>query len=177
MIWRARAQTKQSFLGACVLNGIGAGPAETLPPMVIADVVFLDHRGFWMAAYWYGYFGSLMVGPVAAGAISERWGWRSFWWLNVALFGFLIVYQFFLNPETKFDRSETAGSVVTDKDSATAKELGEHDEIVVEKHVDDKLGRGRPNKAQMAPILLPKFNKKSLMNDRAFVPVYLHRLC
>lgn len=28
MIWRARAQTYGSFMGACVLNGIGAGPAE-----------------------------------------------------------------------------------------------------------------------------------------------------
>lgn len=28
MIWRARAQTYNSFMGACVLNGIGAGPAE-----------------------------------------------------------------------------------------------------------------------------------------------------
>lgn len=27
-IWRARAQTYGSFMGACVLNGIGAGPAE-----------------------------------------------------------------------------------------------------------------------------------------------------
>ena len=28
MIWRAKAQTYGSFMGACVLNGIGAGPAE-----------------------------------------------------------------------------------------------------------------------------------------------------
>jgi len=27
-IWRAKAQTYGSFMGACVLNGIGAGPAE-----------------------------------------------------------------------------------------------------------------------------------------------------
>lgn len=27
-IWRAKAQTYSSFMGACVLNGIGAGPAE-----------------------------------------------------------------------------------------------------------------------------------------------------
>ena len=28
MIWRAKATTYESFMGACVLNGIGAGPAE-----------------------------------------------------------------------------------------------------------------------------------------------------
>lgn len=27
-IWRAKATTYRSFMGACVLNGLGAGPAE-----------------------------------------------------------------------------------------------------------------------------------------------------
>lgn len=30
-IWRAEAKTYGSFMGATVLNGFGAGPAETLP--------------------------------------------------------------------------------------------------------------------------------------------------
>jgi hypothetical protein len=33
-IWRAQAKTYNSFLGACILSGIGAGPAETLGPIV-----------------------------------------------------------------------------------------------------------------------------------------------
>lgn len=41
MIWRARAQTYGSFMGACILNGIGAGPAESIQPAVIADIFFL----------------------------------------------------------------------------------------------------------------------------------------
>jgi MFS family permease len=49
-IWRARANTYNSFMGACVLNGIGAGPAETLPPMIIADCVFLDARGTYLVS-------------------------------------------------------------------------------------------------------------------------------
>lgn len=28
MIWRAKATSYGSFMGACILNGIGAGPAE-----------------------------------------------------------------------------------------------------------------------------------------------------
>lgn len=28
MIWRAKAKTYGSFMGACIVNGIGAGPAE-----------------------------------------------------------------------------------------------------------------------------------------------------
>jgi len=51
-IWRARAKTYGSFMGACVLNGIGAGPAETVQPAVIADIFFLHDRGTWNTLYW-----------------------------------------------------------------------------------------------------------------------------
>lgn len=64
-IWRARAQTYGSFMGACVLNGIGAGPAESIQPAVIADIFFLHDRGFWNTLYWVAYMGSLMVGGVS----------------------------------------------------------------------------------------------------------------
>ena len=60
-IWRAKAQTYGSFMGACVLNGIAAGPAETIQPAVIADVMFLHERGVYQTLYFAFYFGSLMV--------------------------------------------------------------------------------------------------------------------
>ena len=60
-IWRAKAQTYGSFMGACVLNGIAAGPAETIQPNVIADVIFLHERGTYQTLYFAFYFGSLMV--------------------------------------------------------------------------------------------------------------------
>jgi MFS family permease len=55
MIWRAKAQTYGSFMGACVLNGLGAGPAESIQPAVIADVFFLHNRGFQNTVYWTAY--------------------------------------------------------------------------------------------------------------------------
>ena len=60
-IWRARANSYNSFMGACVLNGIGAGPAETAQPTIIADVIFLHDRGKYQTLYFAFYFGSLMV--------------------------------------------------------------------------------------------------------------------
>lgn len=53
-------------MGACILNGIGAGPAETIQPAVIADIFFLHDRGYHNTLYWVAYMGSLMVGPVSA---------------------------------------------------------------------------------------------------------------
>jgi hypothetical protein len=48
-------------MGACVLNGFGAGPAETSQPEVIADIMFLHERGAYNTLYFTAYFGSLMV--------------------------------------------------------------------------------------------------------------------
>ncbi|MCJ1235788.1 hypothetical protein MMC14_003759 [Varicellaria rhodocarpa] len=104
MIWRARAQTYGSFMGACVLNGIGAGPAETLQPAIIADVMFLHERGLYNTLYFAFYFGSLMVGPIISGPMASNVGWRNFWWLNVAMCAVTFLACLFGFPETKWHR-------------------------------------------------------------------------
>lgn len=104
MIWRARAQTYGSFMGACILNGLGAGPAESIQPAVIADIFFLHNRGFQNTVYWTAYMGSLMVAPIISGVMSDRLGWRSFWWLNVGLVAVSLLMVIFCFPETKYHR-------------------------------------------------------------------------
>lgn len=103
-IWRAKATTYGSFMGACVLNGIGAGPAETIQPAVIADIFFLHDRGFWNTLYWVFYMGSLMVGPIISGSMSQNVGWRNFWWFNTGLIGASLLMVIFMFPETKWHR-------------------------------------------------------------------------
>jgi MFS family permease len=61
MIWRAQASSYNSFMGACALNGIAAGPGETLQPTIITDVFFLHERGRYNTLYFVFYFGALMV--------------------------------------------------------------------------------------------------------------------
>lgn len=51
--------TSANFAGR--LNGLGAGPAETAQPTIIADVIFLHDRGKYQTLYFAFYFGSLMV--------------------------------------------------------------------------------------------------------------------
>ena len=78
-ILRAEAKTYGSFMGASILNGLAAGPAEvnrkhhfgnhitaehcnqTIMPNVIADTMFLHERGAYNTLYFAFYFGSLMV--------------------------------------------------------------------------------------------------------------------
>ncbi|OAL53688.1 MFS transporter-like protein [Pyrenochaeta sp. DS3sAY3a] len=104
-IWRAKANTYGSFMGACIVNGIGAGPAETTMPEVIADIFFLHDRGKWNTLYWVVYMGSLMVGPIVSGSMTETVGWRNFWWLNTGLLGLSFLMVVFMFPETRFKRT------------------------------------------------------------------------
>lgn len=60
-ILRAKSTSYRMFMGACVLNGIGAGPAEVLMPDVIADIYFLHNRGKWNTVYWVVCMGTVMV--------------------------------------------------------------------------------------------------------------------
>jgi hypothetical protein len=54
--------TLQKKLTMPRLNGLGAGPAETAQPTIIADIIFLHDRGKYQTLYFAFYFGSLMVG-------------------------------------------------------------------------------------------------------------------
>ena len=78
--------------------------------MLIADVMFLNERGFWMNVYTWSYFGGVMVGPIVSGSMSERFGWRSFWWLNVAFYAASLAFQLCLHPETYYDRRHLVGA-------------------------------------------------------------------
>jgi hypothetical protein len=120
-IWRAKANSYNSFMGACVLNGLGAGPAETIMPEIIADIFFLHDRGKWNTLYWVVYMGSLMVGPIISGSMTETVGWRSFWWFNTGLLGLSFLMVVFMFPETRFHRhlpvvnSNTSGTSLDEK--------------------------------------------------------------
>ncbi|KAJ5606614.1 Major facilitator superfamily domain general substrate transporter [Penicillium lagena] len=158
-VWRAVAPTYGSYMGACVLNGFGAGPAETAQPEIIADIMFLHERGAYNTLYFTFYFGSLMVGPIISGPMAEHVGWRSFFWLNVGLFGVLLLFQIFLFPETKWHRVHPSEVAREENASAPAASESEPEKLVEDSkrentNVEDAterdpwLGRGRPSKKQ-----------------------------
>jgi len=48
--------------------------------------------------------GSLMVGPIISGAMTETVGWRNFWWLYAAMVAVSTLMIIFAFPETKWHR-------------------------------------------------------------------------
>ncbi|KAJ5758312.1 uncharacterized protein N7511_007006 [Penicillium nucicola] len=172
-IWRATATSYGSYMGACVLNGFGAGPAETSQPEIITDVMFLHERGAYNTMYFTAYFGSLMVGPIVAGPMAEHSGWRSFFWLNVGLLGLTLLLQIFLFPETKWHRTHPdegaqarESSVLGREDSETEKPVGvtEHENVNAEAGDNDPhLHKGTPSKKQFKLWQLDGNNIKTVL--------------
>ncbi|KAH8688315.1 major facilitator superfamily domain-containing protein [Ilyonectria robusta] len=165
-IWRARATSYGSFMGASVLNGIGAGPCETVMPQIIADMIFLHDRGKYQTLYFTTYFSSLMIGPIIAGAMADHHGWRSFWWWNTALLFFTCAVNAFFFPETRYHRempaalpNQTAGTEIekqkSNEGTASIKEEGEAERAApatinpTGEHT--WLSRGKPSKKQFVP--------------------------
>ncbi|BCS17415.1 putative MFS transporter [Aspergillus puulaauensis] len=182
-IWRATAKDYGSYMGACVLNGFGAGPAETSQPEIIADILFLHERGAYNTLYFTFYFGSLMVGPIVSGPMAERVGWRNFFWLNVGLLGLALLLVVFCFPETKWSRiTPIDGSDAALQSSDTTSDpekpgestfhenvTGETDNTTPVSHV----GKGTPSKQQFKLWQPPSNGFKTLLTS-FWIPWKLH---
>lgn len=175
-IWRAMSHSYGSFMGAVVVHGIASGVSETIPPMLIADVFFLHERGAYMTLYMWSYFGAYILGPVFSGIMTERYGWRSFWWLNVAGYCFLLAWCVFLVPETSWDRQaplpvetkteisekasdtmiETKQEVLLRSQDELSSGLGSPVAHDVVEHVASFLAKGYPSRTQFLPIRIGK---------------------
>ncbi|KAL7809442.1 MFS general substrate transporter [Trichoderma gracile] len=174
-IWRVRATSYKSFLGAAALNGFGAGPCESLMPQIIADIIFLHDRGKYQTLYFAIYFGSLSIGPVIAGSMAERFGWRSFWWFNTGLLIFTLVLNIALLPETRFARkthtrpaSESSPSV--EEPDTKSSSVIDHSENASQQPQDPWLSRGHPS---MKQFLLWGPYQGSILQE-LWLPWYLH---
>lgn len=64
-------------MAARIIDGLGAAANETLGPMLVADMFFLQDRGFWNGFYFFSLFCSCAMAPIIGGYIaSSPLGWR-----------------------------------------------------------------------------------------------------
>ena len=150
-IWQALATSHRSFLAARACNGVVAATSETIMVQVIADMFFLHERGFWMGTYFTFYFSGAFLGPIMSGNIAAHHGWRSFFWLTVALATFVTLLLIVAFPETKWNRTSTK--------PAARKEATDPEEKMIDSEANSDhdagatvVGQGKPGQSQYLPI-------------------------
>ena len=121
---------------------------------------FLHERGFWMGLYFKFYFSGAFLGPIMSGNIAARHGWRSFFWLSVALSAFVTLCLVFFFPETKWQRNsvDRAGGRAGQSEprSQDDKAVTLTSEASSEEAAGGKqVGRGKPSKMQYSPVQKP----------------------
>ncbi|KAK3110093.1 hypothetical protein LTR53_015974 [Teratosphaeriaceae sp. CCFEE 6253] len=153
-VWQALATSHHSFLAARACNGVVAPTSETIMVQVIADMFFLHERGFWVGLYFTFYFSGAFLGPIMSGNIAARHGWRSFFWLSVALSAFVTLLLVVAFPETRWrrDSSNHAGTKGQTTESEVKREFEANSDSALAGHL---VGKGKPSKAQWSPIQKP----------------------
>ncbi|UPK89680.1 hypothetical protein LCI18_000615 [Fusarium solani-melongenae] len=101
------------FLAGRILMGFGAGAAETIAPITIADTFFLHERGAIMSFYNCALSVGVALGMVVSGLITIDYEWRTIYQVGCALVGFVLVLIFFSFPETAYNRQydQSDGSI------------------------------------------------------------------
>ncbi|KAL0938790.1 uncharacterized protein CTRU02_205400 [Colletotrichum truncatum] len=105
-IWLIFDHSYAGFLAGRILMGFGAGAAETIAPISIADVFFLHERGTVMALYTSFLSAGVGFGLVISGLITVNNDWRVIYQVSAALIGVVLALAFFTFPETAYDRDD-----------------------------------------------------------------------
>lgn len=103
-IWLIFDHSYNGFLAGRIIMGFGAGAAETIAPVTIADVFFLHERGTVMALYTSFLSVGVAFGMIICGLITIDHDWRVIYQVAAALIGFVLLLAFFTFPETAYIR-------------------------------------------------------------------------
>ncbi|KAL3451719.1 major facilitator superfamily domain-containing protein [Aspergillus insuetus] len=167
-IWQALATSYNSLLAARAINGIATATSETILVQVVSDVFFLHDRGLWTGIYFMGYFLGLFIGPIIAGNIAERFGWRSFFWLSLAMAVFNLITLLTLYPETKYSRPATDHHPVSPPALVSETPDDPKSGSIQLENLDPNratvmVGKGRPSKTQFKLWQAPDPNWKQFL--------------
>ncbi|PKS08467.1 hypothetical protein jhhlp_004850 [Lomentospora prolificans] len=105
-VWLIFEKRYGAFLAGRILLGIGAGAAETIAPLSIADVFFLHERGFVMALYTCFLSIGVAGGMIIDGFIVLHHEWRVIYQVAAGLIGFVLLLAVFSFPETAYIRAQ-----------------------------------------------------------------------
>lgn len=123
-IWLIFEKSFAGFLAGRIIMGFGAGAAETIAPMTIADIFFAHERGTIMSFYTCALSIGVALGIIISGLITINYRWRTIYQIACALIGFVLVLAFLSFPETAYSRCEesdaSSGTTSTEKSNSTS---------------------------------------------------------
>jgi hypothetical protein len=93
-----------------------------------------------------------------SGNIAARYqDWRAFFWLTVALAAFVTLLLVFAFPETKWQRDSVnhAGGMGNDETQSQDEKVVDSEASSQDAAGGKQVGKGKPNKTQFLPVLLP----------------------
>ncbi|KAI1844279.1 hypothetical protein JX265_007882 [Neoarthrinium moseri] len=107
-VWLIFEKRYGGFLAGRILMGVGAGAAETIAPVSIADVFFLHERGFVMSLYTCFLSVGVAAGVLIDGLIVMNHDWRVIYQVASGLIGLVLLLAFFTFPETAYIRDTSS---------------------------------------------------------------------
>lgn len=108
--------------------GFGAGAAETIAPITIADIFFAHERGTIMSFYTCALSIGVALGIIISGVITIDYEWRAIYQIACALVGFVLFLAFLSFPETAYARrTGTATSTTIRSEKSDPSSLGSKD--------------------------------------------------
>jgi multidrug resistance protein len=84
-VFCALSQTMEQLIASRAIQGIGMGAIMPLAMAIIADVVPANERGKWQGIMGAVFGLATVLGPLAGGSISDHFGWRWIFWVNLPL--------------------------------------------------------------------------------------------
>ncbi|KAL2129075.1 hypothetical protein VTI74DRAFT_8267 [Chaetomium olivicolor] len=118
-VWLSFEHSYGAFLAGRILMGLGAGAAETVAPITIADIFFLHERGAVMAFYTSFLAVGVAIGLIISGLITMNHHWRVIFQVASALIGLVLLIAIFAFPETAYIRFRPESSTLVRQASSS----------------------------------------------------------
>src|SRR5579863_7821557 len=89
------------------IQGLGAGALMPLAIAIIGDIFPPSERGKWQGLITAVFGLATIVGPIVGGAITDNWGWRWVFYINMPVGAIAIVTAGFVLPKTLLRKQHT----------------------------------------------------------------------
>lgn len=120
LIWGANANSYGSLMGARVISGIGASPAESLPSTTIAEIYFAHERAYRLGIYTLLLLGGKNLSPLASAFTANRLGWHWIFWVSSIICAAAFAGTLLFVHETWWDRAPTPDKRSVEESEAAA---------------------------------------------------------